>query len=364
MTDESPLLRLVRPDIRPLVAYAPPATPPPVKLDANESPWPLPREARERVAAAIAAIDTNRYPDARATELRAALARHHGGSPDDYVMGAGSDEVIALMMTALVQPRGERTCAAVLYPEPTFVMFRIAAITHGLEPVGVALDEQWQLDVEGMRAALSVHRPNLIFLATPNNPTGNAFRDEDLRAVIESDPRALFVIDEAYGPFGGRSLASWCDEYPNVAALGTLSKIGLAAARVGWCRLPPALAVEVDKARQPYNLSALAQTVAGLALGELAPVLRELVGRVISERQRLAEALGRFEALAPYPSQANFVLVRYEGDPDALSAGLRERGIAIKSLHGHGGRLRGHLRITVGTPQENDSLLTALGELL
>lgn len=364
MSEEHPLLSLVRPEIRPLRAYAPPATPPPVKLDANESPWPLPDEARRRLAEALAAVQAHRYPDARAGRVREALARRSGGSPDDYVLGAGSDEVIALLMTALVEPRAGRSRAAVLVPEPTFVMFRIAAITHGLEPVGVPLDPDWHLDVEAMRRALREHRPNLVFLATPNNPTGNAYRDEDLRAVIESDPGALFIIDEAYGAFAGRSLASWCDRYPNVAALGTLSKVGLAAARVGWCRLPPALAVEVDKARQPYNLSTLAQTAAELALGELGPVLDDRVGRIVAERERLGEALARFDAFTVFPSQANFFLLHHAGDPEALTSSLRERGIAIKSFHGHGGRLAGHLRITVGTPEENDQLLAALGELL
>lgn len=363
MTDSHRLLSLVPPDIRPLTAYAPPPLPPPVKLDANESPWPMPEEARRRMAEALAAVDMHRYPDARATGLREALARRSGGHPDDYVIGSGSDEVIALLMTALVEPRGRRTRAAVMYPEPTFVMFRIASITHGLEPVGVPLAADWQLDVEATKEALAAHQPNLVFLASPNNPTGNTFRDEDLRALIESDPGALFVIDEAYGAFTGRSLASWCDAHENVAALGTLSKVGLAAARVGWCRLPSALAVEVDKARQPYNLSTLAQTAARLALGELAPVMEEQVRRIVAERDRLIAALASFEGLSPFPSQANFILVRHDGDPDALCASLRERGIAIKSFHGHGGRLAGHLRITVGTPEENDALLAALRDL-
>jgi histidinol-phosphate aminotransferase len=239
-------------------------------------------------------------------------------------------------------------------------MFRIAALAHGLVPIGVPLDAEWQLDVDAMIAALSAHRPNLVFLATPNNPTGNAFRDEDIVRLIQADPGALFVVDEAYGAFAGRTLAGLCNEHPNVAALGTLSKIGLAAARVGWGRLPPVLAVEVDKARQPYNLNALSQAVGLLALGGLAPVLDELVARVVDERERLAAELSALARFTVYPSAANFLLCRHDGDPDPLCADLRARGIAIKSLHAHGGALEHHLRITVGTPDENARLLDAL----
>ena len=356
------LLALVRRELRPLTAYVTPAEHPAVKLDANESPWPLPDEARERVARAVAAVDMHRYPDPRATQLRAKIAERTLGHPDDLVLGSGSDEVIALLMTALTAPRGERERAAVLFPDPTFVMFRITALAHGLAPIAVPLDASFQLDVDAMRAAIETHAPNLVFLASPNNPTGNTFRDDDLRSLIESDPGALFVIDEAYGPFAGRTLASWCDQHENVALLGTLSKIGLAAARVGWCRLPRALAVEVDKARQPYNLNALSQAVALLAFGELAPVLDEHVRRIVAERERLAAALDGLPAVAPYPSDANFLLCRVDTDVTKLAAQLAKDGIAIKQWAS--GPLAGHARITVGTPDENDRLLEALARRL
>ena len=356
------LLDLVRPELRPLTAYVTPAEHGAIKLDANESPWPLPEDARQLVARTLASVDLHRYPDPRATELRRKLAERTLGHPDDLVIGSGSDEVIALLMTALTAPRGERQRAAVLFPDPTFVMFRITALAHGLAPVAVPLDARFQLDVDAMRAAIETHTPNLVLLATPNNPTGNAFRDEDLRVLIESDPAALFVIDEAYGPFAGRTLASWCDQYDNVALLGTLSKVGLAAARVGWCRLPRALATEVDKARQPYNLNALSQAVALLALDELAGVLDEHVRRVVAERTRLLAALAKRPGLVTHPSDANFVLVRHEGAIGTLAAALESDGIAVK--HWASGPLAGHARITVGTPAENDRLLEALDRAL
>jgi histidinol-phosphate aminotransferase len=351
----------LRPELADLRAYSVPAEPAPVKLDANESPWPLPPALRERIARTLAELPLHRYPDPRATELRARLAAHLGARPEELVLGSGSDEVIALLCTAFARPRDGADRAAVLVPTPTFVMYRITALTHGLRPVEVPLDESLQLDVPAMRAALEAHRPSLCFLATPNNPTGNAFRDHDLRALVEGAPYTLFLLDEAYAAFAGRSLSSWVDAYSNVGLLGTLSKIGLAAARVGWARLPHALAREVEKVRQPFNLGGLSQTVAALALGELREELSAHVAAIVAERARLADALPLLPGLRVYPTDANFFFVRVEGDADALVAALARSGVAVRSFHAHGGRLANHLRVTVGTPTENDALLAALG---
>jgi histidinol-phosphate aminotransferase len=350
----------LRSELTELQAYSVPGDPAPIKLDANESPWPLPPALRERIARALADLPLHRYPDPRATELRARLAASLGARPEELVIGSGSDEVIALLCTALSRPRPGAYRASVLIPVPTFVMYRITALAHGLHPVSVPLDEAFQLDVPAMRAALDEHRPALCFLATPNNPTGNAYRDVAIRSLIEASPDTLFVIDEAYAAFAGRSLSSWVDAYPNVALLGTLSKVGLAAARVGWARLPQPLAREVDKVRQPFNVSALSQSVAALALGELRAELDAHVAAVVAERARLAEALPLLPGLHVYPTAANFFLVRVERDPEALVAALRFSGIAVRSFHAQGGRLARHLRITVGTPTENDALLEAL----
>jgi histidinol-phosphate aminotransferase len=167
-------------------------------------------------------------------------------------------------------------------------------------------------------------------------------------------------VDEAYGPFASRSLYTWCDRYPQVGTLGTLSKIGVAAARVGWVRLHAELAAEVEKVRQPFNLNALSQVTAELALGELAGVLDEQVASIIAERARLVAGLESDPRLHVYPSEANFVLVRVSGDSQALADDLLARGVAVRSFQKYGGRLVGHLRITVGTPSENEALLEAL----
>jgi histidinol-phosphate aminotransferase len=359
-----PPVDLVWEHLGPMHAYRVPPEAPPVKLDANESPFPWPADARKRIGRAVAEIDLHRYPDPQAQALRQALCARLGGSPDELVLGSGSDEVIALLMTALGRPPGGRDRAAVLYAEPTFVMFGMTARVHRLEPVGVPLGPRWELDRHAMLAAAAREQPNLIFLASPNNPTGNAFDPDVIGDLVEAAPRSLVVIDEAYAPFSGRSLRHLRARHPNVAVLGTLSKIGFAAARLGWVQLHPALAHEVDKARQPFNLNAASQAVGRLALTELWPLVEDHVRQVVEERARLAAALASLPGLTVWPSDANFLLVQVLGaDAGGWAAALRQRGVAVRHFGEGARRLAGHLRITVGTPEENDRLLDELTRL-
>ena len=363
MTVDS-LKSLFRPELEELTAYRVPPAPPPVKLDANESPWPLPPEARARVAAVMHTTDVNRYPDGRATELRKALAWGLGGSPDEYVLGSGSDELIALMATAMCRPREGTDRPIVVFPEPTFVMYRITSRAHGWEPVSVPLDDRWDLDADAMSSAIEAHRPNLVYYATPNNPTGNCFSRERLEALVRAYPDTLHVIDEAYGAYSGQSFATLCEELSQCALLGTLSKVGFAGARVGWVRLNEALSAELEKVRQPFNLNTASQVTARLALTDLAPLLEEHITSVVAERERLATELERHESLRCYPSDANFLLVEFGGEVPELCAALLDQGVAVRQFHNGDPRLRSCIRITIGTPEENQRLLEALGDIL
>ena len=358
------LKTLFRPELAELSPYRVPPAPPAVKLDANESPFPLPPEARARLAAVMHSADMNRYPDGRATELRKALAWGLGGSEDEYVLGSGSDELIALMATALCRPRPGARRAVVLFPEPTFVMYRMTSRAHGWEPVGVPLNEAWDLDADAMASAIEAHRPNLVYYATPNNPTGNCFSRAKVEALIDAYPETLHVIDEAYGAYSGQSYASLCEETPQCALLGTLSKVGFAGFRVGWVRLDAALSAELDKVRQPFNLNTASQVAATLALTDLAPLLEDQITIVVAERQRLMTELARHESLSPYPSDANFLLVEFAGNVQDLCAALLERDIAVRQFRSSHERLRSCFRITIGTPEENALLLAALDDIM
>jgi len=352
----------LKPVLAELKAYTVPATPPPVKLDANESPWPLAEDARRAIADAVAALPFHRYPDGRATELRHALAGWLGAGPDELVIGAGSDEVIAILMQAFATP-SEGTPPAVLWPGPSFVMYRITGLTHGFVPVEVDLNPDFSLDQDAMLAAFAEHRPALAFYATPNNPTGNAFDEATLRALIEANPNTLHILDEAYGPFarnpGGRAhtLAPWLADYPNVGILGTVSKVGLAALRVGWVRLRPELAAEIEKVRQPFNLSATAQAAATVLLRDHSQVIEDAAQSIVHERARLHAALAERD-MDPQPSAANFILARV---PASAKEALLAKGVALRFFGDP--RLDGWARITVGTPAETDALLAALDSL-
>lgn len=358
------LKSLFRPELAELSPYRVPPSAPSVKLDANESPWPLPPEARARLAAALHTAELHRYPDGRATTLRKTLAWALGGTPDEYVLGAGSDELISLLATALYTPRAQAQRPVVVFPEPTFVMYRVTSRAHGWNPVGVPLDETWNLDADAMRDAIDRLRPNIVYYASPNNPTGNCFSGEVIEALVEEFPDTLHVIDEAYGAYSEQSFATWCQERPQCALMGTLSKVGFAGIRVGWVRMAEPLAHELEKVRQPFNLNTISQQIATLALTDLAPMLEEHITLVVAERERVAAALERFDALRCYPSDANFLLVNYDGDPSTLCQALLVRDIAVRQFPNADSRLRRCIRITIGTPDENGRLLEALDDIL
>lgn len=352
-----PPLHLVREALVQLAAYRTPPDPPPIKLDANESPWPLPSEARARLAESLAEAPLHRYPDLSAREVKRLLAARLGARPEELVLGVGSDEVIGMLMAALGQPRPGAARATVIVPTPSFVMIPLTARVHGLEPIEVPLGDGWSLDRAAMLDAIAKHRPNLVYLASPNNPTGNGFTDEELSAMVEAAPDSLVILDEAYGPFAGRSRGAWCERDGHVAVLGTLSKIGLAGLRLGWARLHPDLASEVEKARPPYNINTYTQVAVRVILSEMPHVLDDAIDQIVAERSRLREALSTIPQLTVWPSEANFLLVQVE-DAQALHARLMAAGIAVRRFTDP--RLARQLRITVGTPAENDALVAAL----
>jgi histidinol-phosphate aminotransferase len=358
------LKALFRPELAELSAYRVPPQPPAVKLDANEGPWPLPPEARARLAAVVRNAELHRYPDGRATKLRETLAWALGGSPDQYVLGSGSDELISLLATAMSTPRATAPRPVVVFPEPTFVMYRVTSRAHGWEPVGVPLDDAWHLDADAMRATIARVQPNVVYYASPNNPTGNCFSREVVQSFVDSFPDTLHVIDEAYGAYSEQSFETACQDRPQCALMGTLSKVGFAGIRVGWIRLAEPLAHELEKVRQPFNLNTVSQEIATLALTDLAPVLEEHVTLVVSERERLAAELGRHQRLRCFPSDANFLLVEYAGAVPSLCEALLQREIAVRQFSGGDPRLRRCIRITIGTPDENDRLIDALGDIL
>lgn len=350
----------LRPELGELAAYQVTAAGDRIKLDAMENPYGWPEELIPAWQERLAAIPLNRYPDGSGTRLREALVATLG-LPDDLglLLGNGSDELIQLLVQAVARP-GHK----VLAPEPTFVMYRHLARANGLDFVGVPLGPDFDLDREAMVAACRREQPALVFLAWPNNPTGNLFDPSAVRAVIDAAP-GLVVMDEAYEPFAQASYAAVPREHDHVLVLRTLSKLGLAGLRLGYLMGAPGLVTELDKLRLPYNINALSEATAVFAL-EHYGMLAGQAERIRTDRESLAERLAAVPGVERvWPSAANFLLFQVQsGSAQAVHAGLAERGVLIKNLSGSHPQLADCLRVTVGQPAENEAFLEALGATL
>ena len=343
----------VRPEVRALTAYAVAKAPGMIKLDAMENPFPLPDPVRAKVAAAAAAVLVNRYPDGAADGVKATLrAALDIPAAAGLIVGNGSDELIQIVTSTLARPG-----AAMLAPDPSFVMYRMNAIYAGMRFVGVPLRADFALDVDAMLAAIARERPALVFVAYPNNPTGNLFAVGDVARIIRAAP-GLVVVDEAYHAFAQASFMPRLAEFANLCVLRTVSKIGMAGLRLGYAAAAPAWIDEFEKLRQPYNVNALTQAVAPVLLAERT-LLDGQAAVLRAERERLATECARLPGVTVFPTSTNFVLARV---PDARSwfEALCRAGILVKNLHGAHPLLDSCLRITVGTPAENDAVLAAL----
>ena len=295
----------------------------------------------------------NRYPDGGADALKAALVQAFGlPGAASVILGNGSDELIQLITLALARPG-----AAMLTPEPSFVMYRMNALLAGMRYVGVPLRADFALDGAAMEATIERERPVLVYLAYPNNPTGNLFDVAAVEGVLRATP-GLVVVDEAYHAFADASFLPRIAEFPNLLVLRTVSKIGMAGLRLGYAVAAPEWITEFDKVRQPYNLNAMTQAIAPVILGEQA-MLSGWAAELKAERARLEAALAQRPGIRVFPTQTNFVLARVPDAPRWFGA-LRDAGILVKNLHGVHPLLEHCLRITVGTPAENDALLAAL----
>lgn len=365
--------RHVRPDVQRMAAYHVADATDAIKLDAMENPWRLPGALQAELAQRLAALAINRYPSGNTyTALKQAIARHDGlDGIDGLVLGNGSDELISLLCQLVAQPG-----ATIMAPAPSFVMYEMGARLAGVGFVPVPLRPDFSLDREAMLQAIETHRPALVFLAYPNNPTGNLFDADDVRAILQATD-GLVVLDEAYAPFaGGASWLSQLTAWPNLAVMRTCSKWGLAGARIGYLASAPAWAAQLDKIRPPYNISALDAETACFAFQHHADFDHQTQA-LCTERQTLVQ---RLQALRGpqglshvYPTAANFVLVRLAGGQDDASgpsratrvaAAMRAAGVLIKDASRMHPALAECLRLTVGAPEENEAMLQALAAAL
>lgn len=352
--------RLVRRELRELTAYHVPEAGELIKLDAMENPYAWPAELVEAWLQELRHVTLNRYPDPRATALKSRLRAVLGvPAAAAVILGNGSDELIQMIIQTVAEPG-----RVILAPEPTFVMYRQIAVVAGLRFAGVRLQADFALDADAMLAAVDACQPAVVFLACPNNPTGNLFDREVVAAIMARAP-GLVVIDEAYAPFTERShLPELESPGGNLLVLRTLSKTGFAGLRLGLLAGPPDWLNEIEKTRLPYNISTLNQMTGEFALRHY-PVFAGQATTLRADREALFAQLRQRPGLEVYPSAANFILFRTPpGRASAVYAGLKARGILVKNLDGSDAALADCLRVTVGRPEENRAFLEALTSLL
>ena len=341
------ILKLVKPVVRRLRAYEAKDIPCRVKLDANESPYPYEKD----LSKVLAQLRTNRYPDPEAKELKRLIAKRYGLSPENILLGNGSDELIYYLVTTFGGP--------VLYPVPTFSMYDIISRALGEKGIAVPLNREFDIDIERTLRAVKREKPKVLFLSSPNNPTGNCFSAEKIMTLIERT-KGIVVVDEAYQPFASeRGFLPLLKDYRNLVIMRTLSKIGFAALRLGFLLADAEIIAEVNKVRLPFNVNSLSQAIAKEALRDWRG-LNAPIKTIISERGRLSKEMGATKGIEPFPSEANFILFRVK-DPDRVYSGLLKKGVLIRNLNSG---IKGCLRVTIGAPEENTIFLRALKEVM
>lgn len=328
-----------------------------VKINQNENPWDLPAGVKQETMRRLGSRRWSRYPDFAPASLHKRLSEFAGWTADGIIAGNGSNELIQALLMVTVGP-GKR----VLISEPTFALYRQISDVLGGEVVSVPLSPELNYDVEALLAAVGDARPDLTIICSPNNPTGAVLSDDDLRTLLKSTD-GLVIVDEAYHEFAEHSVVPLLRQHKNLVVLRTFSKaMAMAALRVGYLLAEPELAREISKAVLPYNLNAISQTAAEVTVEMYEEELRPLVRRIISERERLYRELSKVDGLAPLPSRANFMVVRSKADPKWVFAELLKRDILIRDVSNYP-MLSEYFRVSVGTPDENDLLLSALAEI-
>ncbi len=354
--------RWVREEIQQQNSYHVPPAGDFIKLDAMENPWPMPADLNQAWRESLTPLHLNRYPDPQALDLTNRLRKHMAIPEASAVMlGNGSDELIQLILMTLADKN-----RAVLSPSPSFVMYGVLTRACGLSYYGVPLNSDFKLDMPAMRNAIRDYQPAVIFLASPNNPTGAAFESIDIEEILNLAP-GLVVVDEAYYPFVDdrkKSFMLHAEDYPDLIVMRTLSKVGLAGIRLGLIAGHPDWMKELDKLRLPYNINTLTQATAAFALDHW-QVFQRQVEQICHERDRVYNILSSLDGIETWPSETNFILFRVSNNrAEKIHAELLKKGILIKCLHRTGSALENCLRVTIGRPDENDAFLKVLSGLL
>ena len=357
---------LVREEIKAMHSYHVPDSSGFLKLDAMENPNPWPGALEQQWLEKMKSVDVNRYPDPACKELKAGirsllkLENLEAATDTEFeiLLGNGSDEIIQILAMALgSKERG------ILGVEPSFVMYRMIASFVGIDYHSVDLKDDFSLDLAETLAAIQEHNPALVFLAAPNNPTGNVFSEDEISEIVEAT-QGLVVLDEAYMAFTDSDLLGFLAKYPNVVVMRTFSKVGLAGLRLGFLVGAKAWLSQFEKLRLPYNINVLTQASAALAI-EHYDMLSRQCDDLKEARAELFRLLAATDGLEAFDSEANFILVRcLNASARDVFEAMKQEGVLIKCLDGAHPLLNNCLRLTVGSPKENRVMVDAMQRVL
>lgn len=351
-----PPLKRIRPEIRSADGYHLAHHDCPVKLNQNESPFDIPDDLKNEILADVRKRPWFRYPQPMEMDLVEALADFAGWRPDALIVCNGSNTLVQLVLAVSTRPG-----APVVIPSPGFSLYGLYAGFFGGRVVPVDLRADYTFDVPGIREAARRESANMVILGSPNNPTGCVVSNADLEALLgETD--ALVMVDEAYAEFGDETARDLIGEYPNLIVLKTFSKaLGAAGIRIGYLMAHPEIAREVLKAKVPFDINVFSHSAA-LHILKHDGLIRERVGAIREERERVFAALRNIDGVRPYPSHANFILFEV-GNPARVFDGLIERGILIRNVSSYP-LLDNALRVSIGKAEGNTLFLDALEETL
>jgi len=351
-------IETVKPAVRQIKAYSLHPHQAQIKINQNENPFDMPEEIKEEVAQKLARRPWSRYPDFVPSELLEQLAEFAGWIPEGTLAGNGSNELIQAVLAVLVGPG-----VKVVVSEPTFTLYRQIVTIFGGEVISVSLGNDLSYDVAALGKAISGLTGGVLILCSPNNPTGCRIQDEDL-IVLANGFDGIVIVDEAYHEFARHTTVPLLGQLPNLIVLRTFSKaMAMAGLRVGYMLASPELTREVHKATLPYNLNFVSSTVAQVACRRYDTLLKPLVDRLITERDRLLLAVARINGLRPVPSHANFFVVKTALEPGKLFEKLLDRDILVRDVS-HYPMLGEYLRLSVGKPDENDAVIRALEQIM
>jgi histidinol-phosphate aminotransferase len=347
-----------RSDLTDLLPYRAPQVNAPVKLNTNESPYPPPEPFMADLGRRVAALPLHRYPDRDVTELREGLARHLSVLTDRVWLANGSNEILLQLLLAY----GGADRRAMTF-EPTYTMHSHIVRVSGTRLLRARRNPDFTMHLEATLEAIGKQEPDIVFLCSPNNPTGNTNTEEEVQAICQAAP-GLVILDEAYVEFAGGSLIGLIEDHEQLAVVRTFSKAWrMAGARLGYLVAQPWVSEQILKVRLPYHLSALTQAAGLTALAHSTEITAH-VQTIVYERERLWDELSTTRGITAFPSRANFILFRCETKPAAdVWNGLLDKGVLIRDFSEVQG-CEGCLRVSVGTKEQNERFLEALSTVL